>query len=195
MGWFVCLCSEVEHNLPLTFQMSVKEHQLAQFGPGVPKCNGEARELFRKVSSWHLVAEKKNKKKKKPTYVPVEFLDKVNSTVHILTVCLWEKKEHLFSGWVFEFRQWSHTEGRVKRLNLSIDLQMLLTALCACCHSSLTQRRDALWQNVRSYCHRIPLYMSVGKPESAGQVLICVLEQAGEYINYLFSCRGGQEMW
>ena len=139
----------------------------------------------------HGISLQKKNKKKKTTYVPVEFLDKVNPTVHILTVCRWEKKERLFGGWVFEFRQWSHTEGRVKRLNLSIDLQMLLTALCACCHSSLTQRRDALWQNVCSYCHRIPLYMSVGKPESAGQVLICVLEQAGEYINYPFSCRGG----
>ena len=34
-----------------------------------------------------------------------------------------------------------HTEGRVKRLNLSIDLQMLLTALCVRCHSSHTAER------------------------------------------------------
>lgn len=34
-----------------------------------------------------------------------------------------------------------------------------------------------------SYCCRFPLYVSAGKLERAGQVLICMSKQAREYIN------------
>ncbi len=115
------------------------------------------------------------------SYVPVDLRGQVNATVHVRLLFRAEWGKSIFSEADFEFRQWIHTEGRVKRLNVSIDLQMLLTALGARAVTHLTWRSDA----VCSYCHRFPLYMSVGKLESAGSgVNLCV--KIGRRIHELF---------
>lgn len=160
----LCLCSEVEspfdfpnicestnlHNLAMKSEIAVHPH----------RDNDEARGVLE--NSFFMLSCNK----KKTANVPTEVVDEVNATVHILTTCCVlgpsEKKESIFSAADFEFRELVHAEGRVKRLNLSIDLQMLLTAL-----SLISQWGDALWQKkkVCSYCHRFPLNMSVGKLE------------------------------
>lgn len=145
MGWFVSLCSEVEspfdfpnicestnlHNLAMKSEIAVHPHRDNDGARGVLE------NTFFMLSC---------KKKKITANVPMEFVDEVNAIVHILTIwCVLgpseEKKKSTFSAADFEFRESVHAEGRVKRLNLSIDLQMLLTAL-----SLISQWRDALWQ-------------------------------------------------
>lgn len=96
-----------------------------------------------------------------------------------------KREKRIFSGADIECRQSIHTEGRVKRLNLSIDLQMPLTALCMCCHSSHTAEGGTL-VSVCNHCHRFPLYLSGGKLQSAGQVLICASLNPGRTISVLF---------
>lgn len=91
------------------------------------------------------------------------------------------KKIHtIFEQLIFRI---SPSEETVKRLNLDIDLQMLPTALHACCHSSHRGEMLSGRKKVCSYCCRFPLYISAGKLERAGQVLICMLKQEREYIN------------
>lgn len=112
----ICECTSLR-NLPMKSKIALHTH----------RGTDETRRLLEnEVASWCLIS-----------YVPLEFLDKVNAMAHT-------EGESIFPEVDFEFRQSIHTEGGVKWFNLSIDLQMLLTALCVCCHSP----RTAAWSSL-----------------------------------------------
>lgn len=168
MGWFVSLCSEVEspfdfpnicestnlHNLAMKSEIAVHPH----------RDNDGARGVLE--NSFFMLS---CKKKKITANVPMEFVDEVNAIVHILTIwCVLgpseeKKKEHLFSSWF-----WIQGVGPRWRESEEVKSEHWLANATDSTVTHLTVERCSLAKKnkkVCSYCHRFPLYMSVGKLE------------------------------